>query len=350
MMILDELQTVPKLHTLVINETVTFECGKSIPSMAVTYSTWGQLNEQQNNIVWVCHPLTCGADPTQWWPELVGLDKVITPKKYFIVCVNAVGSCYGTSGPCSKQTSGSVYGFDFPLTTILDVVMVHQRVRNHLNIKAVNLGIGASFGGQQLIQWMALEPQLFKHACIAGANALQSPWAKAFNETQRMAIEADESFYLDVPNGGKKGLAAARSLAVLSYRSFETYSRTQAEPSHQTFNDFRASSYQRYIGEKFTKRFSAISYWYLTKAMDSHNIARHGYSLEQVLTRIQTNTLLLAMSGDVLFHEQELGFMDQYLPYSWLMTIHSTHGHDGLLANTDRISTSLQSFIDEFSI
>ncbi len=340
----------PNVHTLMIDEAFTFECGKVIDGLSVTYTTWGEMNEQRDNIVWVCHPLTCSADPTQWWPGMVGLDRTLSPQKYFIVCVNVIGSCYGTTGPGSCNTHGVIPGFDFPLTTIRDVVAVLQRVKKQLGIEHINLGIGASFGGQQLVQWMALEPGLFKHACVAGANALQSPWAKAFNETQRMAIEADESFYHDVPDGGKKGLAAARSLAVISYRSFDTYGRTQAEPTHQTFDDFKASSYQRYIGTKFTERFSAISYWYLTKAMDSHNIARHNESLEQVLATIQTNVLLLAMSGDVLFRQQEVDFMDQHLPFSTPVTIESTHGHDGLLANADRIAHTLQSFIEENAI
>lgn len=349
-MAFDENPSSPIVHTLVIDDNLRFECGQTISGITVTYTTWGELNEQHDNVVWVFHPLTCSADPTQWWPEVVGLDKVLTPRKFFIVCVNVVGSCYGTSGPCSKRNDGKVFGFDFPLTTIFDLVKIHQRVKKHLNVKKIGLGVGASFGGQQLIQWMALEPKLFTNACIAGANALQSPWAKAFNETQRMAIEADESFYTDVSAGGKKGLAAARALAVISYRSFETYNRTQWEPTHKAFDTFRAATYQRYIGEKFTRRFSASSYWYLTKAMDSHNIARHNVSLEAALAQIQTNTLLLAMSGDMLFRHEEMHYMDLHLPYSSLLSINSTHGHDGLLANADYVANALQSFIDKFAI
>lgn len=335
----------PSIHQLSIEEPIYLECGKKLDKVVLSYSSWGELNDYKDNVVWICHPLTCSSDPTEWWPEVIGWDKVITPEKYFIVCVNVLGSCYGSTGPCSESISGKYYGLDFPIVTVKDIVLSHELIRKYLKIHSIFLGIGASFGGQQLIQWMTNKPDLFQNACIAGANAKQSAWAKAFSETQRMAIEADSTFYLQTSESGKKGLAAARALAVLSYRSYLTYRQTQEDDEKNLIDNFKASSYQQYIGKKFTERFDALSYWYLTKAMDSHNISRSDLTIEDALSQIKTNTLLLVMTGDVLFHQEEMQHIDHYLPKSSLLEILSTHGHDGLLACEKDIAIVLEKFI-----
>lgn len=333
----------PQFDTFHIEADIQLECGKQLSNVDVAYTTYGELNQARDNVVWICHPLTCDADPTHWWPDLVAPDAVLSPQTYFIVCANVVGSCYGSTGP-SHPGANNPGGQDFPLITLQDIVGIHEQLRMHLGIDQIYFGIGASFGGQQLIQWMSLQPDLFLNACIAGANARQSPWAIAFNETQRMALEADPNFHNNSLFGGSKGLAAARALAVISYRNFDTYLRTQHDDEH-AYEGFRAASYQRYIGNKFTQRFTAPSYWCLTKAMDSHDIARGKASMLSQLQAIQTRTLLLTMADDVLFQAEESYVMANAMPFAEVISIPSTHGHDGLLANSDLISVSLANFL-----
>lgn len=336
----------PTLHRLVHDQAFLCENGSILPSLEITYTTFGQLSEDEDNVVWVLHPLTCTSDPTAWWPELVGHGCAINPEVHFIVCVNALGSCYGTTGPASiDPRSGRPYAMNFPLVTIKDIIAVHEIVRTHLGIDRIRIGVGGSFGGQQLLQWMVTRPQLMELACVIGADLRQSPWAVAFNESQRMALEADATFG-DV-NGGQAGLAAARSMAVLSYRSALAYQRKQSEDSDQVFDRLRAASYQRYIGQKFTQRFNAWSYWYLTKAMDSHNILRGLENGPVDLLRVTTRVLFAALRDDLLFPVQDIYRASLEIPGARCVTIETDYGHDGILTHAKEIGAEIASFAAE---
>ncbi|UUA73387.1 homoserine O-acetyltransferase family protein [Cellvibrio sp. QJXJ] len=330
----------------VYKEDFQFECGDVIPEIEVTYSTAGKLNKDRSNVVWIHHPFSCDSNPSLWWESLVSPTGALSPNDYYVVCISALGSCYGTTGPASiNNVTGSVYGASFPHTTIRDVVKVNKMICRSLGIDAIHLGVGISFGGQQLIEWMADEPEKFEHACIIAANAKQSAWATALNESQRMAIEADPTFISDEGNLGKNGLAAARSIAMLSYRNYSNYKNFQEETNDDAIDNMKASSYQRYISFKFVERFNAHCYWTMTKAMDSHNIGRNRGSIEGVLKGIKTKTLLLAMEGDVLFPFQEMNDMNNALPNSEIHEVESVHGHDGVLTSCSAISKKIRDFM-----
>lgn len=333
----------PQRHCLVDSGPLDCERGGRLQRVEIAYTTWGQLTSARDNVVWILHPLTCSANPREWWPEMVGEGRPIDPAIHYIVCVNSLGSCYGSTGPTSiDPATGARYARGFPLITLQDVVTVHERVRRALAVERIALGIGGSYGGQQLIEWMTSAPSLFEHACVIGAGLRQSPWAIAFNESQRMAMEADPGF---ADGNGRAGLAAARSVAVLSYRSAAVYARTQAEEDDEVCDDFRAAGYQRHVGDKFTRRFDAQSYWTLTKAMDSHNPARGRGRLEGVLAKVSTRVLFLALQDDLLFTRTELQAAAAAFPHGRMAVIESDFGHDAILTHTPKIARALRSFL-----
>src|SRR3954469_11395801 len=221
------------------NRAFQLECGKSLPSIDIAYSTYGTLNEAKDNVIYVCHALTANADVAGWWPGMVGDDSVFNPQKYFIVCANLLGSCYGSTGPSSiNPETNEKYGANFPLLTVRDLVKAHQLLAQHLQLKSIHLLCGGSLGGQQAMEWAIMEPSFIKHLFLMATNPRHSAWGIAFNEAQRMALE-----------GGDKGLEAARAIAMLSYRSYSMYENTQTD-LEEKLDDFRAASYQRYQGMK----------------------------------------------------------------------------------------------------
>nr|WP_255494879.1 homoserine O-acetyltransferase [Luteibacter sp. Sphag1AF] len=336
----------PCVHTLHVPGTFHCERGGVLHDVVLTYSTYGQMSPSGDNVVWILHPLTCNAQPMDWWPEFVGPGKAINADEHFIVCVNSLGSCYGSTGPDSiNPATDSPYHTDFPLITLKDVVALHEQVRAHLRIEAIHLGIGGSYGGQQLMEWMCRAPDLFAYACVIGAGARQSPWAVALNETQRMAMESDSTFGSGNEGAGQRGLAAARSLAVMSYRSQRVYNTTQAEANDEVCDGYRASSYQRHIGNKFTRRFSACAYWTLTKAMDSHNVGRGRGSIRNALAAVRTRVLFVALQDDLLFPVDEVRGTADMTPGAQFAVIDSDYGHDSILTHARDISLRIVRFI-----
>ena len=333
------------MKTLCINEPFVLESGEVLSQLNISYQTFGQLNADGTNVVWVFHALTGNSDPTEWWSGIVGRNQVIDPEKDFIVCANALGSCYGSSGPASvNPLTDEKYGADFPFISIRDMVQAYQLLQQYLGIKEIQLGIGGSMGGQQLIEWSVSDPSLFKNNCLLATNAQFSAWGIAFNESQRMAIHADLSSNPTGENAGKQGLKAARAIAMLSYRTYQTYSDSQQEQSNNVVANFKASSYQQYQGEKFWNRFDVYSYLCLTKAMDSHNIGRKRAGIQQALTSIKAKTLIIGIQSDVLFPVKEQELLFKHIPNAQLEIIDSPYGHDGFLVEVETISKLIQQF------
>ena len=310
-------------ETLHVNDPMVLENGEVLEDLRIHYTTYGQLNEDQSNVVWVFHALTANSEAADWWPGLVGEGCFINPEEHFIICANMIGSCYGSLEP---------ENFDFPLLTISDMTAANKRLLNSLNISRIKIGIGGSMGGQQLLEWAVQEPDLFEVIIPIATNAKHSPWGIAFNETQRMALEHPDS---------AKGLEIARAIAMLSYRHYDTYDSTQLDLDGRS-NHFSASSYQRYQGEKLEKRFSPISYHYLSKAMDSHNVGRHLGGLESALGRINSRCIVIGIETDILFPISEQEFIAVHIPGAQFQTISSDYGHDGFLIEVEKISNILK--------
>ncbi len=314
------------------------ESGSELPELHIAYHTYGKPSPEEDNVIWICHALTANSDAADWWNGLVGEGKLFDPKQYFIVCANIIGSCYGTTGPNSVNPStGKPYGKDFPLVTIRDMVNAHRLLQQHLGITKIKLGIGGSMGGQQIQEWAIADPDLFEDIVLLATNAQHSPWGIAFNEAQRMAIQADPTIYEDMPEAGQKGIEAARAIAMLSYRHYQTYQRTQAEPTHDKIDDFRASSYQRHQGLKLYRRFNVLSYLALSKAMDSHNVGRGRGSVERALQLIKAKALVIGIHTDILFPIEEQERIAINIPNAQLEIIDSYYGHDGFLVESPAI-------------
>ena len=234
------------------------ESGKVLPQIELAYTTLGKLNSTGDNVIWITHALTANSDPEEWWNGLVGKGKYFNPEKYFIVCANVLGSAYGSTGPLSiNPDTGNKYYHDFPQLTIRDIVNGFELLKNHLKINKIHTLLGGSLGGQQALEWSIINPNLIENLFLIATNAKHSPWGIAFNESQRLAIKADRSWFSYSDDAGLKGLKAARSFALLSYRNYNTYQATQ-EDNREVVDDFKAASYQNYQGEKLVNRFNAF--------------------------------------------------------------------------------------------
>jgi homoserine O-acetyltransferase len=323
------------------------ESGKVLPEVKVAFRTYGELNAEKSNVIWVCHALTANAEVKDWWSEMFGPGQVLDPEKYFIICPNFLGSCYGTTGANSPEVPEAYQRKNFPLVTIRDMVKVHRLVAAHLEITRIHLLIGASLGGQQALQWAVKFPKEIQGLCVLATNAFQSSWGIAFNASQRLAMEADESFLKNLPEGGKAGLKSARSIALLSYRTPEIYNTTQAENDLDTVENFKAETYQNYQGEKLVRRFNPYAYYAITKSMDSHNLARGHASVEEALQKIEAKTLCIGVRSDRLFQPKEQEFLAEHIPKADYLEIDSIYGHDGFLVEAKQINQDILKWLHQ---
>jgi len=318
------------------------ESGFTLPEIEIAYHTFGTLNQEKGNVIWVVHALTANSDVSDWWAGLFGKGKILDPEKYFIVCANNLGSCYGSTSPLSiNPKTKQAYFHEFPLITTRDMAIFLEQLRRHLNLPEIHLLMGGSLGGQIAMEWAILQPDLIKNLVLLATNAFHSPWGIAFNEAQRMAIQADASWQYAHPQAGMMGLKAARAIALLSYRNTEIYNQRQKEDDNNKIDNFKASSYQQYQGEKLIRRFNAFSYWTLSKAMDSHHVGRNRKSTEQALATIQAQTKVIGISSDLLFPVAEQEFLAQHIPNASLHIINSLYGHDGFLLEFEAITKIL---------
>lgn len=321
------------------------ESGRVLPEVEIGFHTYGTLNKKRDNVVWVCHALTANSDVFDWWKGLFGENDYFNPNDHFIVCANILGSPYGSTNPLSiNPATGHPYYLSFPKLSIRDMVKAHQLLAEHLQIEEIEILLGGSLGGQQASEWAIVEPDRIKNLILIATNARHSAWGVAFNESQRLAISADRTFYAGSPNGGQKGLKAARSIALLSYRNYKTYGITQQEDDENITDDFKASSYQNYQGEKLVNRFNAYSYWYLSKTMDSHNVGRGRNGVEKALSFIKARTLVIGIKSDVLFPIEEQQYLFSHIPKSAFAELESFYGHDGFLIETGILTNIITSF------
>lgn len=324
------------------------ESGAVLQNLHLAYTTYGTVSNEEDNIVWIFHALTANSCPHEWWPEMIGEGRVFDPAKHFIICVNMPGSCYGSISPLDVNPStGKAYYHQFPFFTIRDMVHAYRLLQTHLGITKIKVGIGGSTGGQQLMEWAVQDPDLFEYIFPIATNAAHSPWGKAFNASQRLAIEADNSWQNQADDAGRKGLEVARSIALLSYRTDMAYNKTQSEASDDLIEGFKSESYQRYQGSKLSARFNAFSYYALTKSMDSHNLGRGRGGVVAALNSIKAKTLALSMEGDILFPPYEQEFIASHIPEAHVKLILSDYGHDGFLLEFEQLTEAISHFLEK---
>ena len=329
-------------HEYIHDGLFEFEAGGSIQGLHIAYHT--SENEWQENdsrkVIWICHALTANSNPQEWWPELVGPGKLFDTDKYFVVCVNMLGSPYGSSGPSSiNPETGRPYFFDFPLITVRDIVKANNLVRRHIGIRHIDLMIGGSIGGFQSLEWAVMEPDVIKRVIGIACAVKCSAWLAAYNESMRMALEADPTFRAAADlHGGEAGLRCARSIALISYRSYQGYNLKQSEADEDFLFAQKAGSYQRYQGKKLSDRFDAYSYYYLCASADSNNIGRNRGGVDAALSTIKSDCILIGIDSDRLFPTTEQKHIASCIPGAKYYEITSEFGHDGFLLENDQLT------------
>lgn len=339
-------------HTYHYDQTFTLENGGSLPELTIAYHTYGRLNADKSNVIWICHALTASADAADWWDGLVGEGKTLDPEQYFIVCANILGSCYGSTGPLSidKQT-GAPFHSHFPAITIRDMVQAHILLRDHLGITGIQALAGGSMGGYQAMEWALTEPGRIRNLFLLVTSAAESAWGIAIHTAQRLAIEADQSFGAARDDAGAAGLKAARAIGMLTYRNHLLMNKQQTDTDVSKTDNFKASAYISYQGDKLVNRFNAYSYWALSKAMDSHNLARgRADKAETVLQQIKQPVLLVGISSDILCPPNEQRFLAQHLPACQYEEIDSEYGHDGFLVESKQIGELLTQWLKDLPV
>lgn len=325
------------------------ESGEVLPSLTIAYDTFGRLNDDRSNVIWVCHALTANSDVADWWPHTVEKGCFLDPEKYFTVCANFLGSHYGTTGPLSiNPATGEAWYGDFPRITVRDMVRAHQLLAAHLGIESVKLLIGSSIGGFQCLEWSVMQPDFAERAAFIATTPRTKPWASAFNESQRMAIEGDSTFGERSAEAGLNGMATARSIALMSYRGGMAYNKTQEDECYDDVGfERRVLSYQRYQGEKLRRRFNAYSYYRLSQAVDSHNLGRGRGKVEDVLKQIRAKSLVVAITSDILFPPSDHDVMVDNIPDVRYHLIDSDFGHDGFFVEHKQLNEIILNFLNE---
>lgn len=331
------------MHQFHYKQAFRLESGQSLPELTIAYHTYGKLNEKKDNVVWVCHALTANSDVMDWWKGLVTSESPINLETHFIVCANILGSCYGSTGPLSACVdTGNPFYSDFPLITMKDMVNAHVLLKRALGIEKISLLVGGSMGGYQVLEWALLEPDVIERLFLLVTSAAENAWGKAIHTAQRMAIEADATFGTHCKQAGAQGLKAARAIGMITYRNAALMNKQQRDTDVDLLDNYKVSSYLEYQGEKLVQRFNAYSYWHLTKAMDTHHIARgRGGNVEAVLKQIQQPVFLIGIASDLLCPIEEQKFIAAHLPDCTFVEIDSEYGHDGFLVETTKINAVL---------
>lgn len=344
----------PDTRLFRLGRAFPLESGAALDDLVLAYRTWGSLNAAADNAVIVCHALTGSADADRWWAPLFGAGRALDPERDFIVCANALGGCYGSLGPATRDAAGRRLGIRFPAVTIRDQVRAQIALADALGIRGIRLVIGGSMGGLQALEWPLLDRRVAAMATIA-ASGRHSAWCIGWSEAQRHAIAADPRFrggdYADDAHPDA-GLAAARAIAMLTYRTARSLeARFGRNPGASVFGARAAhpdapavANWLAHHGAALVARFDALSYWRLLEAMDSHDLARGRGSYREVLRRIAQPVLVVSIPTDALYVPAEQAELAEHLPDAELVELDSEHGHDGFLIDADRLEPIVRAF------
>jgi homoserine O-acetyltransferase/O-succinyltransferase len=349
--------------TFAADQPFQLSSGGALQPVTLHYATYGQLNTRRDNAILVCHALSGSARVGDWWPQLFrGGDNdagVFDLGRDYIICANVLGSCYGSTGPQSiNPQTKQIFGADFPLVTVSDWVRAQALLLDYLGITTLRAVVGGSIGGMQALQWAVDQPARVAR-CIAVGAAPLTALGLALNHLQRLAITNDAAWRTGQYDHAQAGLALARAIAMLSYKSAELFDERYARRPNRNGEDPRASlnarydiaGYLDYQGQLFTRRFDANSYLLITKAMDNFDPAQ-GYESEQAaFQRISARVLLIGISSDWLFPAAEVKALGERMrgagvtvDYAELL---SSHGHDGFLAEADQLALLMRQALND---
>jgi homoserine O-acetyltransferase len=328
-------------------EPVRLESGEQLENVVVAYRTWGDIANASEHAVLICHALTGSADVDAWWPNIIGPGRAFDPAQDYIVCANILGSCYGTTGPVSPKPGGEGrYRAAFPAISVRDMVEVERALLDVLGIERLELVTGPSLGGMQALEWAATYPERVASIVPIGVGGRHSAWCIGISEAQRAAIEADPNWnggdYSD-DNPPHRGLAAARMMAVCTYRSWQSFDeRFGRQKRDETL--YEVQSYLRHQGEKINGRFDANSYVTLTRAMHTHDLGRGRGDYDAVLSGIRQPALVVSVSTDTLYPPNEQRALAEGLPNASHVLLECAHGHDGFLIETGKLGELIARF------
>lgn len=329
------------------------ELGGELPSVRIAYRTWGKLNARKDNVILICQALTGSADADAWWEGMFAKGGAFDASTDFIICSNVLGSCYGTTGPSSlNPLTGSHYGPDFPLVTIRDMVRVQRLLLAGLGIDHVKLAVGASLGGMQVLEWGFLYPEVVEALMPMGASGRHSAWCIGQSEAQRQAIYADRDWndgWYTEGHPPALGLAAARMMAMCSYRSFENFQSRFGREVQSGSAAFKVESYLRHQGRKLVERFDANTYITLTKAMDMHDLGRGRGAYEEILGSLKIPVEILSINSDILYPKEEQEELARFMPNSRILYLDEPYGHDAFLIDVEKVSRMVRDFLDRLS-
>ena len=333
-------------HRITLDGVFPLEGGGTLHDVTVEVRTWGK---HRPNATLVCHALTGDANADDWWAGLFGPGRTLDSAKRFIVAMNVLGGVAGTTGPTSiDSTTGSPYGSSFPDITIRDMVEVQRAVLERLGVQTLDLVIGGSMGGMQVLEWAILHPEIVDAIVPIGAGPTQSAWAVGVSEAQRHAIVTDPRFRGgDYPSDDPPadGLATARMIAMWSYRSHGSFEARFGRS--ETDGVFDVQSWLGYHGDSLVRRFDANSYLRLISAMDSHDVGRGRGPQEAILRRITARTLAVGITSDVLYPVTEVRGLAAAIPGARYAALDSPHGHDSFLIDVDALDELVVGFLSE---
>lgn len=336
------------------------EYGGLLPELRLRYETYGGLNLERDNAVLVFHAWTGSAHlagsyahdtlaalprldqafgSEGWWDELAGPGRMLDTDRQFVICANHIGSCYGSTGPTSiNPGTGRPFGAEFPLITVRDMARAQARLLDFLGIERVTL-LGGSLGGMVAMEFALLFPERVHKLVVLATPPVHGPWARAFNRLAREAVESDPAYQSGGYTEQPLGLQLARALTMLSFRSPESFNLRWGHTPE------RGESYVLYQGEKFARRFDANAYLTLSKAMDTHDVGRGRGGVDKALEALRgVPSLFVGIDSDVLYTSAEVREAARQAGGRYA-EIHSPHGHDAFLIETDQVERILADFI-----
>jgi homoserine O-acetyltransferase/O-succinyltransferase len=348
----------------VLNEPLLLDCGRTLTAPTLHYAVYGRLNAARDNAVLICHALSGSALVGAWWPEVFGPGGVLSLDRDFVICINILGSCYGSTGPGSvNPETGRIYGPDFPLISISDIVRAQARLLDSLGIRKLRLVMGSSLGGMQALEWTILNPERVEQAVIIAVAPL-SAMGLALNHLQRLAIQHDPAWagghYLP-QRTPRQGLALARQIGMISYKSAELLDERYGRNPNRNGEDpwslddhgggliggrFDVGGYLDHQGERFMDRFDANSYLAILRTMDTWDPLRDSSSPEEVFGRIRARLSFIGISTDWLFPPQDVRKFADLIHAAGVQADYqemiSAHGHDAFLAEQAELVRLLQ--------
>jgi homoserine O-acetyltransferase len=363
-----------KTYTEHFTNPLYLESGRILEPYDITYETYGELNEDKSNVIVICHALTgshhCagvyeGDKKAGWWDNFIGPNKAVDTNKYFVICTNVIGSCFGSTGPMSpRHPSHEPYRYKFPVVTIKDMVKAQRILFDRLGIHSVYAIIGGSMGGMQALQFAISYPNFAKKIISLATTYATQPWAIAFNKIAQEAILKDPDFkngYYEpqhIKENGLTGMAVGRMAGFISFLSPDSMMKKfdreyrSTDGLYELFGKYQVELFLEYNGYNFTKWFDPLSYLYIIKAINIYDLSRGFDSLNEALSKIKSDLHLIGFKSDILFRSSEMMEINKILTkignknHTYL-EIDSDYGHDAFLVEVDKFEKQIVEILED---